>query len=336
MTACCGIVRSCQICWQPSDDKTVTDELHFEDWGANYGSPYLIDEEAPGEDAELVEAIEPFARTPEPGELRAVAFVDGVRRIEGLVYHRGDDGVLARGVVGAHASGAVIVGDEAHPAFHRLRVRRMMILGSGRRAALPSTLGYAWETHAIASSDLDAPVQDLQRRMREAEARLAEQLSAEGWLTIVDGPLNYIRSLDEPVVGYVKTHLRRRLRAELHARVPELAVGQRTPMFLARQSYSAYSRVAAATAFASPWSGVVRIEIPESQGIAAARDRADEVVAALPGYAGVPHKDPRAPQNLLPTGALERQLRHRLGPADRAARAIRLAVAARLIPTPTP
>jgi hypothetical protein len=309
--------------------KDVTDELHFEDWGATYGSPYLVDEDAPGEDAELAEPVEPFARTPGPRELRELAFVDGVRRVEGLVYHRGDDGLLARGVVGAHACGAVVVHAHEGVAYERLRTRRMLILGSGRRAELPATLGYGWESHAIASADFDAPVMDLQRRMREAEARLAEQLSLEGWLTIVDGPLNFVRSLDEPVVGYVKTHLRRRLPAPLHARVPDLGVGQRTPLFLARQSYSAYVRVAARGRFASPWSGIVRIEVPESQGLGAARERADEVTCSLPRFAGVAHKDPRAPQNLLPIAALERQLRHRLAPADRAARAIRLAVAGR-------
>jgi hypothetical protein len=304
----------------------VSDELLFEDWGATYGSPYLVDEDATGEDAELAESAEPFVRTPEPRASRDLAFVDGVRRVEGLVYHRDGDGLLARGVVGAHASGAVVVG-AGGVAFERLRSRRMLILGSGRRAELPPLLGYAWESHAIASADLDAPVMDLQRRMRAAEARLAEQLSLEGWLTIVDGPLNFVRSLDEPVVGYVKTHLRRRLSPELHARVPELGVGQRTPLFLARQSYSSYVRVAAGGPHASPWSGIVRIEVPESQGLVAARDRADEVACALPRFAGVAHKDPRAPQNLLPIFALERQLRHRLGPVDRAARAIRLAVA---------
>ena len=92
-------------------------------------------------------------------------------------------------------------------------------------------------------------------------------------------------------------------------------------------------RVAARGRHSSPWAGIVRIEVPESQGLAAARDRADEVTCALPRFAGVAHKDPRAPQNLQPIGALERQLRHRLGPADRAARAIRLAVAGALSPT---
>lgn len=312
----------------------VTETLLFEEWGASYGSPYLVDEDSGDDEAELAEPAEPFARTPAPIAVGELAFVDGVRRAEGLVYHRDTGGALARGIVGAHACGAVLLGGEDPPALRHLRTRRIVVMGGGRRAELPGTTGYAWESHAIGSTDPDAPMQDLQRRMREAEARLAELLSAEGWLTVVDGPLNFVRSLDQPVVGYVKTHLRRRLAPELHARVPSVGVGQRTPLFLARQSYSAYLRIAAAGPFASPWSGVVRVEVPESQGLTAAQDRADAVTCALPRYAGVPHKDPRAPQNLLPIGALERQLRHRLGPADRAARAVRLAVTAHATPTP--
>jgi hypothetical protein len=49
-------------------------------------------------------------------------------------------------------------------------------------------------------------------------------------LAFVDGPIYNIRTLDQPVVGYVKTHLRRRLRLDLHARAPDLAAGQRIPL----------------------------------------------------------------------------------------------------------
>ena len=116
----------CQIRRRARDHGDVTEELHFEDWGATYGSPYLIEDDAPGEDAELAEPVEPFTITPEAPELRELAFVDGVRRVEGLVYHRGEDGLLARGVVGAHACGAVVVHANPGVAYERLRTRRML------------------------------------------------------------------------------------------------------------------------------------------------------------------------------------------------------------------
>jgi hypothetical protein len=315
---------------------SVTKGLHFEDWAAAYGSPYLIDEEAPGEDAALVEPVEPFARTPQVDPVTELAFVDGVRRIEGLVYHRDANGALARGVVGAHASGAVIVDGTARPAFHRIRTRRLLVFGAGHSETLGRVPGYAWDTHSVRETDPDAPVRSLQDRMRMAEARLAEELALEGWLTLVDGPIYNVRTLDQPVLGYIKTHLQRRLATELHARVPELAEGQRTPLFLTRQSYSAYVRIATPGPHASPWAGIVRIEVPESRGLVKAQERADQVAVTLPRFAGVPYKDPRAPQNLLPIGALEQQLRHRLGPADRASRAVRLSVASTPTGMPTP
>jgi hypothetical protein len=42
----------------------------------------------------------------------------------------------------------------------------------------------------------------------------------------------------------------------------------------------------------------------------------------LPVFASQPGRDPRAPQNLYPVGALETQLRHRLGDAQLVRRAI--------------
>jgi hypothetical protein len=43
---------------------------------------------------------------------------------------------------------------------------------------------------------------------------------------------------------------------------------------------------------------------------------------------GLPHKDPRAPQNLVPIGGLERELRHRLGDQQVLYRALRAAALA--------
>ena len=53
------------------------------------------------------------------------------------------------------------------------------------------------------------PRQQLQRLMRDAEADIAEALSNEGWLTVLDGPLHGIRHRRGlAIIGYVKTHHR--------------------------------------------------------------------------------------------------------------------------------
>jgi hypothetical protein len=65
-----------------------------------------------------------------------------------------------------------------------------------------------------------------------------------------------------------------------------------------------------------PLASVVRLEISASVGLAVARDVADLAAQHLPGLASTTDRDPRAPQNLVPVGALERHLRHHLGDAQ--------------------
>ena len=50
---------------------------------------------------------------------------------------------------------------------------------------------------------------------------------------------------------------------------------------------------------------------------------ADLTASLLPRYAPKPHRDPRAPQNLLPVGQLERELRRRLGQREYVSRLIK-------------
>ena len=91
-----------------------------------------------------------------------------------------------------------------------------------------------------------------------------------------------------------------------HARVPELVCGERTAVFtLGADRYSCYVRIAAPGPRSSPSFGIVRIEVPQSFGLDAARITADEVACVLPRYVGSRTRDPRAPQNLQPVGALE-------------------------------
>jgi hypothetical protein len=315
--------------------------VFVEDWAATYGSPYMVQAEDPiTADAELVEDGEEFFAHPgaplAPGG--RVAFVDGVRRGEASLYQFDPaTGAVVRGVAGGHACGAVIADGRA-TFFGETRVRRLVIWGSGRTGALPAVDGgWSWTSASIASTAPDAPLKELQTRMREEEGRLAEALGEQGDLVVIDGPLNFVRSRDLPVVGYVKTHYRALLNEEQHRRIPELGAGERSSLFrLGNDRYSCYLRLTEGGASSSPWFGIVRLEIPQSPGLKAAVEVADRVAGTIPRFAGVAHRDPRAPQNLQPIGALERHLRHLLGHAGLATRAVHEAVHALAVKEVTP
>jgi hypothetical protein len=74
------------------------------------------------------------------------------------------------------------------------------------------------------------------------------------------------------------------------------------------------------------WTGIVRCETSGHLARDEAAAIADRTAAVLPLVASEPHVDPRAPQNLVPIGALERELRHRMGDRGLVYRALRHAV----------
>jgi hypothetical protein len=302
--------------------------VFVEEWQAHYGSPLQIDGDNDGiEPAELIEPHDTFAITPAPQDLPdRLAFVDGVRRGDAFLYLEDPDtGAVAYGVAGAHGCGAVL-SEGGRMVCDHLESHSLAIWGSGQIAPLPEAPGgYRWQTVSIADVDHDAPLQELQRRMRQAEGELAERLAREGWSVICDGPLNFVRSTDLPVCGYVKTHRRILLAPADHARIGSLDAGQRTPLFAISDRYSCYFRLTPRTGTRGPWHGVARLETSQSIGLEAAQAVVDQMVAVLPRFAGVSHIDPRAPQNLQPVAALETELRHRLGHPRLAAIAVRVA-----------
>jgi hypothetical protein len=307
--------------------------IHVEDWQGAYGSPYLVLSDDPGAaDVRLVEDGDRLLRHPtEPasGRHRRIAFVDGVRRIEASLYRFEEaTGQVARAAAGSHACGAVLADGDGRPAFGREQVRRLVICGGDMPFAMPAVRGgWTWNVRSIHRDDPESLRAELQVRMRQDEGVLAERLSEEGHLVVVDGPLTYVRSRDQPVIGYVKTHSRALLDPEHHRELPRLRPGERTSLFtLGRDRYSCYLRLVPAGGISGPWAGIVRLELPQSAGLPAAVRVVEAAAAILPRYAGVAHRDPRAPQNLQPVGALETRLRHLLGDAGLAYRAVREAV----------
>jgi hypothetical protein len=351
------------------DESALSGRISIEPADPRYG---LADQVVwPQDDVDAVELAEDASlrsHTVGPAlEARAMAFVDGVRRTETWLYYEDEAaGISARGLAGSFGVGCVrvergaaggvggagvaspgrgaaggtrgagVASPRRRPEFAEHRIERLLIWGSGGSIdeALPEVEGgWRWQPASIPDTDPEAPLQELQRRMRIAEAGLAEELAASGLLTVLDGTLAAVRAPDLAIVGYVKTHHRALLAPDQHVRVTSLRAGERTTLFqLHRQGlrgrpYSCYFRLADSGPLASPWSGIVRLEVPEWGGLEHARTLVDSVAAVLGPFAGVPHRDPRAPQNLQPIGALETHLRRLLGSPALAMRAVRDAVA---------
>jgi hypothetical protein len=311
-----------------------TESVFCSEWAATYGNPYL---EAPATlaDTDVARIVEDdgvlCTHTVFKAPNTTLVFVDGVRRMEAyLTAER--SGSAVRGVSGAHGVGAVICAPEREPTFEQCATRRYLVWEGGRDLELPPhPTGFRWEVDSIApgaETPAEARLQDL---MRDAERALAEDLTEDDRLVVLDGPLNRVRTQGRRVVGYVKTHHRIPLDAGGRAVVATLSAGQRTSLFLPRDDvYSAYVRLPS-TQPSGVWGATIRLEIPTHVGMRAAVGLADLATALLPRYAGVGHIDPRAPQNLQPVAALERHLRHSLGDIRLAVRATREAVASLMV-----
>ena len=303
--------------------------IFVEGWSPEYGAPLDAAELAPAEGS-VDDAVETDAWAPRDGVddgVEHIAFVDGVRRIDARLTI--DDPVAGPvpGICGTFAVGAVrwdrsaarsVVSDE--------RVERWAVVAGGRPEVFPAVdLRPPYETLAIGERDGDALVQALQSAMREAEGALASALASDAFV-FADGPLKELGP--RQVVGTVKSHRVTYLSPERLSVIAALGVGQRTPLFAIKDygRYSWYVRLAVLEGGHS-WTGIVRCEASAHLPLPEARAIADRTAALLPLVASEPHLDPRAPQNLVPIGELERQLRNRMGDPGLVYRALRSAVA---------
>lgn len=304
-------------------------QVFTEDWDPGYGNPATFDLDGsasfePAEDGPPV--IGPAAPA-----LAPLCFIDGVRRAElALWAEQPSSGSRVPGLAGAYAVGGVTVRPGGQASYQGVRIGRLAIWGAGRTGDIVGRTGHRWSSESIVGDDPADLLAHLQNRMRLAEGALALDAAANGWTVVLDGPLNRIQSPDATITGYIKTHRRQIFPDAEHQLVPGLAVGARTRMYESRNDrYTCYVRVGHPGPGGSPWGGVARLEFPAIGGLVAAIDQASRLAALLPRYAGVPHRDPRAPVNLTPVKNLERHLTRLLGPVALAGRSARDAVIGR-------
>lgn len=303
--------------------------IAVESWDPELGGSFLEGELQPS-DARVDPGVEvepsrwrPLAPAVPLPLTERVVFVDGVRRIDAVVWVTEPGGELRLGLCASYGAGAVVAAERAE--VTEARVER----GVFTAAALAPLETRVGTYHPAAASGDSAPELSaaIQRALRRLETEVARGLAEDGALVVVDGPLSAEHRLPA-AIGYVKTHRVRYLPGELEAVVAALAPGERTPLFLTETSwarYSAYLRLPGPRAH--PWSGVVRLELPGTVPLEEALPLVERARAALPRFASTPEKDPRAPQNLFPIGGLERALRRRLGDAALVHRALRVAAA---------
>ena len=264
---------------------------------------------------------------PAGAEAGRVLFIDGVRRIEARVWLNDGASLVHPGVCASYAAGAVRCDGAAR--IGPVVIGRGLFTAFGQAEAVETAAG-SFPVHLATAEGLEALSLSLQERMGASELAAAEAACAEAPadLVVVDGPLRGRQHLPG-ASGYVKTHHVAYLPVELHTLVGMLRPGERTPLFLLGTSWSRlawYFRLPGDATVS--WSGVVRGECSPDLAVPEATALADRVTVTLQRFASQPHKEPRAPQNLYPIGALERDLRRRLGDPQVIYRALRKAAAA--------
>jgi hypothetical protein len=255
-----------------------------------------------------------------------VLFLDGVRRIDARVWVHGADPQPAPGIAASYAAGLVCLNGSANIAD--AVVERGLFTSAADATGIETRYATypAWKS---AGPGMDKLSLALQQRLAAAEEQLALLFRKENPdtddLLFVDGPLRGRTHLDR-TIGYIKTHHTTYLPQPQAAVVSSLRPGQRTPAFTMGTSWrrnSWYLRLPGSSP--APWSGVVRLECSAELPVPQVIQLADCSASLLPPLASTPHKDPRAPQNLVPIGGLERELRRRLGDQQLLYRALRAA-----------
>lgn len=302
-------------------------EVRIDPWAVEYGAETPIDVQPDVEDSSDVDvAVEvdgvawaPISPVAVAGN-QAVSFVDGVRRMEArLVVTR--EGRVIHGALGSFGVGVVECRDD-RAVFGEERRGRLIVFGSGELPPAPLELAPAlvYTPHSVPEDDADAPLKGLHIEMRAVERQLAREHASPDRIVVADGPLAPGETTAGHVVGFVKRLFKLYVLTEQLGVLRALPMAARTPLFLIAGNdrfsrYSWFVRLGPRLPIESDFTGLVRLEVSGTVGKEEAVRLADLLTTVLPRFVPSRTRDPRAPQNLVPIGALEQHLRRGLGDA---------------------
>ncbi len=302
--------------------------IALDPWGSDYTSQFAVPAEDNGNEVQAQEEpVEdcPWAPlTPCPRTMaKMTAVVDGVMRTDAsAMVMEGNRSALA--LFGSYAAGAVVINSQVQIAQDR--VFRIFLAGGNwsepEDLAVPAgtNASVCYEGISSKADTYETLHENLRKKMRQAEAQVAEALSEEGNLILADGNLTSLQE-SSSVVGVIKTIHRIYLAPHKEVILKYLQPGERTPIFKVASVrktdgysvFSCYLRLARPQLTELPYAGLVRLEAKASLLKERAVELLNQAAVRVSELASRAPKDPRAPQNLIPVGGLERYLRHRLG-----------------------
>lgn len=321
-------------------------KVRLDPWEAEYGPEVAVAlpgaEVADGVDVELgvelpFEAWTPLQAVGAPSQDR-ILFIDGTRRLDARVLVH-DGRRHFHGAFGSLAAGWVEVeGARARIPEDAIAVNRLLVFGcvgevpEAIREMRPITVlpGLTYHPSVTENDEPDAPMKAIHEAMQKAEGDLAVQLRGAS-LIVADGLADFRQPVPERTLGYVKRMMTQYLPGarglDLLAALPPRT---RTPIFEIKKEkqrkFSWYVRLGSRELGEAEISGLARIECAPMP-LADAQALADRSVRDLSRFVPSRARDPRSPQNLLPIGALEKQIRHRLGDRTFVRRKIRALLA---------
>ena len=318
----------------------------------------------PEKTAQLIDIETPTWAATAPRDLsrrlERVYVVDGKPRMEARLLIEDDDGTSGFAGYGAFVAGAVNICPHGTRAAQLEGVRAMRILAHGPGIRVdaarlsprsPHTGQLEYLPSAFSEDHAAAPAAHLQSLMLHAEQELSHGLASGvpldedddrevlRSLTLQDGTLRGQNRFGA-VVGCVKTIGAMYLGPDRMGLLTELKTGERTPILHLRYGnnqfprFTWYVRLCRAPLHLHPLAGIMRLEMyaPDEPDFLPpiVRTVANVSGTLLCRLGSLPYKDSRAPQNLIPTAALEQAMGRALGDARLIERRIRAHIRAEL------